>query len=201
MLRLPLLLMLLLSVAACTVSPPNLNSDRIKLKYGSYQVRVLYQDEQWRVSSLESRHEYGSVTRTLALVQYEPVEHPEIAAVDQRIRDGGSIGREFRLAGWKIAKPAIFVGEVKVPLATSTVARLMNITLPQELAAHAYRFEVSRDGERHTYATIIELHHPDFMSKTALRRYYTPPRNNDSAGDAIEIAVRLLIHLPDMLAH
>lgn len=195
-----LVTLLVLLVAACGVSPANLNSDRIKLRYGSYQVRVLYQDEDWRVSSLESRHDAGPVTRTLALVRYEPIEDRDLEIVDRRIRAGRSIGRTFRMAGWDIDKPAIFVGEVRVPQSAATVSRLMKIALPEKLAAHAYRFEISDDDKRYTYATIIELHHPDYMSPATLRGYYPPPADNDSASAAIDVAVRMLSQLPTKLA-
>lgn len=191
---------LALALAGCSGNEP-LNSDRIATRFGSYAVRVLYQDEEWRVSSLESIERGRPVTRTLALVQYVSPDEPKLAGLHERIRAGNSIGITFRRAGWYIDKPALFVGDVRIPEEASVIADLMRIRVPTTVAAHAYRFDVVRHGERFTYATIIELHHPDYLDSDELQRLYRERAINDAAADAISRAVRMLSLLPNRLAH
>lgn len=185
----PLLLCLL---AACAAPP--LNSERIAASFGSYAVTVIAQDARWRVSSLESRHDGRAVTRTLAVVRFEQPSSAALAAEDRRIRDGASIGSTFREAGWRIDKPLLYTGEIRVAADASGLAALMDIELPATLAVHVYRFDVKRAGRRHTYARIAELHHPDYLDLDDLRDIY------GVAGDgAARSAARLLGELDDVL--
>lgn len=188
-------------LAKCTSAPPALNSERIESRYGSYAVRVLKQNEHLRISSLESRDDRRAITRTLAFTVFaEPV--PAIAAIGARIRGGGSIGSTFRNAGFAIDKPPIEIGSLAVEADMNIVAQLMAIELPATLALHAYRFDVSRHGKRYRYATILELHHPDYLSEAELQRIYSPslpPAAGDAAGLRSEVR-RLLLGLSASMA-
>lgn len=170
-------------LCGCSAGAPLLNSEQIEARYGSYDVRVLQQDEHIRVSSLASRHGEHWITRTLAITRFA-APHAAIAEETQLVRAGGSIGTTFKAAGWQIEKQTIYSGEFETALQMSVVERLMAIELPARLALHAYRFDVRRGGESHTFATIFELHHPDYISVAELQRRYganTEHRSNKTA--------------------
>ncbi|MGB5740034.1 MAG: hypothetical protein WBM54_11840 [Woeseia sp.] len=184
-------------LAACAAQQQLLNSERIEARYGSYAVRVLQQDERIRVSSLESFSRGHAVTRTLAITQFaEPA--PALADIAARIRAGASIGSTFRKAGFQIEKPPVYIGTIEIPADASVVAQLMGIELPASLAMHAYQFDVSRHGERYRFATITELHHPDYLQEEQLRENYGVPETSNAAEAArIKTYVqRLLSELP-----
>lgn len=164
------LLPLLGLLAACAA--PQLNSERIAARYGSYAVTVIAQDSRWRVTSLESRHGGRAITRTLALVRFAQPPRPALAAEDRRIRAGASIGETFRDAGWQIDKPLLYTGAQSVGADAHGLAARMDIDLPATLAVHVYRFDLERAGQRHTYATIVELHHPDYLDVAMLREIH-----------------------------
>jgi hypothetical protein len=156
---------------ACAAQGLPLNSERIAARYGSYSVRVLQQDAALRVSSLQSGQDDAAVTRTLAITRYaEP--NPAYAAAASEILTGASIGRTFQEAGWKIDKTSLLIDTIAVTPREHIIRHLMKINLPQRIAIHAYRFEVSRGSEHYLYATIVELHHPDYLRESDLRDIY-----------------------------
>lgn len=159
---------------ACSAPRLQLNSERIAARYGSYEVRVLQEDDTQRISSLQSDAAGSAVTRTLAITKYADIA-PAIADVAADIRAGASIGSTFRDAGWMIEKPTLFIGTLPVEADFQVVAQLMDVKLPVTLAMHAYRFDVSRNTERYHYATIVELHHPDYLQAADLRQLYRSP--------------------------
>lgn len=185
---------------ACTASTPLLNSERIEQRFGSYQVRVLSQSERIRISSLESRENGRAVTRTLAIVRFAPSDG-RWAAEHERIVNGASIGATFRDAGWSIGKPLLQI--CALDLRSPVLAGLMNIPSPARLAVHVYRFDAARDGDAAPYATIVELHHPDYLALDELRRIYEVPGGDDvSAPCRLERRIRHLMGtLPPRLAH
>lgn len=161
----------LLALVACAATPP-LNSERITATFGSYNVRVLDATTERRISSLESIEDGRSVTRTLAIVTFEPGAAAAIAGLHARIVDGASIGTTFRDAGWAIDKALIGINEVSIPQSSLVMASLMNISLPATAGLHAYRFNISKGDVSVRYATIVEVHHPAYLSVADLERIY-----------------------------
>ncbi len=195
------LLPLLGLLAACAV--PELNSERIAARYGSYAVTVIAQDARWRITSLESRHNGRAITRTLALVRFEQAPRPALAAEDRRIRAGASIGKTFRDAGWQIDKPLLYTGALGVGAEARGLAARMDIALPAALAVHVYRLVLRRAGQRYSYATIVELHHPDYLDVTALREIYGAADDTGAARAAplLRELAGVLAQLPYDLVH
>lgn len=181
-------------IGACTTTPQQLNSERISSQFGSYHLSVLQQDDSVRISSLASAEGDRMITRTLAIVFFEP-EEKTLATEAQRIREGGSIGSTFRDSGWQINKPLIYAGSLQIPDRAHLIAELMAIDLHTELALHAYRFDVSQNGETFTYATLIELHHPDYLDTATLAEIYgsTPASADDESTMALLASVRELL--------
>jgi hypothetical protein len=48
----------------------------------------------------------------------------------------------------------------------------MRLTAPQALALHVYEMSIERDAESLDYATISELHHPEYLTEDDLRRLF-----------------------------
>jgi hypothetical protein len=167
-----------LGLALCVVACANqetrseLNSDRIRQTFGSYGVDVLANDENRRVSSLYSSAGSDKTTRTYAVVDFIEAAKSTLGTEHALIEAGGSIGEVFRDAGWSIDKRHLFIGEFLVPATYTEIGESMCVNLPQHLAADVYLFVVSKNDRSYNYATITEIHHPDYLSAADLKRIY-----------------------------
>jgi hypothetical protein len=193
--RLPVIWLLAgLVLAAC--SQPQLNSERIEHRFGSYGVEVLESSASQRVSNLYSMDGQRKICRTLALVVFDDPLDSSIAAEHEQIINGGSIGAVFKANGWIIKKVNLHLGTLDVPANAALLARLMDISLPEELAMHVYRFKLLKAPSTLEYATIVEIHHPAYLSTQSLNHLYkTLPSEPfpDSALAAIEAQVQRTI--------
>ena len=161
-----------LVLAACASPGQPLNSERIQQTFGSYGVEVLQSSSVGRVSSLYSGSGDDKVTRTFAVVKFSGRVRPAFANEHARVTSGQSLGAVFKSAGWEIEKHNIFVGELEIPAKYSLLSELMQLGLPENLATHVYLFIIRKGKNSYRYATITELHHPDYLSATDLRATY-----------------------------
>jgi hypothetical protein len=191
--RLLLFAGLSMCLAACGSQGQLLNSERIERAFGSYGVDVLHADDQVRVSSLYSGAGERKITRTFAVVSFPGRISSAIAQEHAEVLSGKSLGAVFKSAGWTIEKHTTFIGELGLSGQQLTVADLMQIGLPADLATHVYVFVVSKDDRTYTYATIVELHHPDYLRVPDLTSIYGEIILDDSNRTAIDdfIAPRL----------
>jgi hypothetical protein len=146
-----------------------LNSERIERRYGSYGVEVLESDTTTRVSNLYSEHGATRVCRTFAVVRYPPSIDSRLGAERAAILAGGSIGATFAARGWTVVKTHRYAGEIAT---TPRLAALMGGIDAARLAVHVYTLEVGKDGVRIDYATIAEVHHPDYLGLTDIQAIY-----------------------------
>ena len=72
------------------------NSERIRLKFGSYGIEVLESGQGIRVSNLYSIKDGVRTNRTFAVVAYPDVIEPEFSEEHDAIINGQSIGNVFR---------------------------------------------------------------------------------------------------------
>jgi len=165
------LLVTCILLSAC--AQPQLNSERIERKFGSYGVEVLESSASRRVSNLYSLDGERRVCRTLALVLFENPSNAAIVTEQRLITAGGSIGRVFKENGWSIHKINLQMTSAMATKEASLIAQLMDVTLPTELAVHIYRFQLQRNGARVNYAIIAEIHHPDYLSVEQLKILYS----------------------------
>lgn len=154
-----------------------LNSERIERAFGSYGVQVLTSDPRVRVSNLYSEDAVRPgadrrICRTFAVVRYPDHVQPAFAAEHAEILGGGSIGAVFAAHGWQVLKTHLAMQEVT---ASTRVAALMRVNEGVPLALHAYVLEIAKDGMTFPYASLVEIHHPDYLSLTELERIYGPP--------------------------
>lgn len=173
------------ALAGCAGSGEFLNSDRISRTFGNYGVDVVESEGRRRVSSLYSADKSGRTTRTYALVELTAAARPAYAREHALIETGQSIGATFRAGGWAIDKQHLFIGELEIPETYGEIGELMHISLPAMLATHQYILNVSKDERSYSYATITEIHHPDYLKAMDLKAIYGEIIFDDSNRDAI----------------
>jgi hypothetical protein len=177
---------LALIVVACTAQDSLLNSERIERTFGSYGVDVIRSSDRGRVSSLYSGTGDEKITRTFAVVTYSGRTRRAFADEHGRVLDGESIGAVFKSAGWEIDKLNIFLGEMEIPAEYDLLSDLMRIDLPKFLAMHVYEFVIRKEGRSFDYATIVELHHPDYLTAPDLQAIYGEIIFDDSQRSKID---------------
>jgi len=179
-------------VCACAAHVETLNSERIEQRFGSYGVEVIQQTPVLRRSNLYSTDDTGRTCRTYAIVRYLDAASANIAAPHQAILKGGSIGATFKSAGWDIYKETFYIGEIEAVNLQSSITRLMHIQASATVSVHAYRLLLSDGKESIQYATILEAHHPDYLSKDDLLEIY-------SHGEGAMPARKDVVALQDLL--
>lgn len=160
------------AVSASAVESEVLNSERIEARFGSYGIDIISDRDGQRLTSLYSGSDRDRVCRTFASVRRQARSGGSIDAEQADIAAGRSIGARFRESGWSVAKRTLYTGAVPVGRLIAEVRRRMCLAEDASVAVHAYQLVLGR--ERHTidYATIIEAHHPDYLSVDALLGLY-----------------------------
>lgn len=174
--------------AASSRAAELLNSERIAQEFGSYGIAVLESDATIRVSNLYSADAGRRTCRTFAVVRYPDRVDPLFAAEHQLIVGGGSIGAVFAAHAWTVEKSHRYYGEVR---ATDKIAALMGTPAGTELAVHVYVLDVSKANARFQYATILEVHHPDYLTVEELMSVYGPlaaAEADRATADMLEVA-------------
>jgi hypothetical protein len=146
-----------------------LNSERIAAEFGSYGVDVLEQDEHVRVSNLFSGSAENKICRTFAVVRFAPHIDEAVAAEHAAIVAGGSLGAVFVASGWEVRKTHLRYSETWAP---PRLASLMRVAAGTPLATDIYALDVAKDGQVVEYATLVEIHHPDYLTKDDLPAIY-----------------------------
>ena len=182
------------ALSACQAHPELLNSERIQQQFGTYGIEILRQEDGVRRSNLYSVEDGGHVCRTYAVVVFtEPLES-EVATTHAAVIGGSSIGTSFRAAGWRLTKETVYVGSVRLPGPTHEIARLMRLDKGATLGLHAYRLILRKQEQAVHYATIIESHHPDYISEAELSQLYADDMGKPLDTAAIEILVNLVLN-------
>jgi len=182
------------ALSACVVEPELLNSERIEAQYGSYGIDVIAFSDGVRYSNLYSGEGDLKTCRTYAVVRFDEPGLDSVDAEHAAILAGGSIGATFKAHGWQVYKETRHVGTLRLPGDEHRVQAFMHIEPGAELALHVYRLLVQKSGRTVEYATIVELHHPDYLDRQALARHYlvdTPAALDRSELDELtELALR-----------
>ena len=151
---------------------PLLNSERIKLLFGSYNIDVLENGKRTRVSNLYSEQQGIKTTRTLAVVSYPDRIDQAFSSEHQSIVAGQSLGAVFKKNGWHIEKRHRYFGTIPEARKFGRVYALMGHIAPTELAIHSYDFFIKKQGDEFRYASISEVHHPDYLNFDTLKALY-----------------------------
>ena len=163
---------------ACQSSPlagddssaiPQLNSERIAERYGSYGVRVLEQMGSMRVASLYSLEDGAEVCRTLAVTEFvEPVP-AALTGEFAEIAGGASIGSTLKAAGWEVEKRHGLITSMEAGGQFRRLAGLPPAGDGPRVAVHLYELWAVKDAQEFRLAAIAEAHHPDYLDLHGLR--------------------------------
>ena len=148
------------------------NSDRIQIKFGNYDIDIIENDLNIRVSSLYSVENNIKTNRTFAVVAYPEVIDAAFEAEHEAIINGQSIGIVFEQNGWAIEKHHQYFGEIEVPGHHASTHPLFGGNGTNSAAIHIYSLLVEKDNFSFEYALIAEVHHPDFLQLEDLKAVY-----------------------------
>ena len=165
--------------------PLPLNSERISQRFGSYGIEVLETADDTRVSNLFSEETGQRITRTFAVVEFQAAAQNALSPEHEAVLAGESIGEALVSRGWTVEKSNRYFGLLP---STSRMDALMKLRSTAMLAVHVYDLRAIRAGEAHHYATIAEVHHPDYLQFRTLREIY----GNAQTPQEIEPALAVL---------
>ena len=148
------------------------NSERIRHKFGSYGIEVLENSPGLRVSSLFSTHAGVKINRTFAVVAYPEIIEDAFEKEHAAIINGESIGIVFKQNGWLIDKHHQYFGEIEAPAGQFESHSQPAESGRKRSAIHVYSLMVKKDGSELQYASIAEIHHPDFLQLEDLAVIY-----------------------------
>ena len=159
-------------LSACATESVILNSERIEQRFGSYGIEVLASEAGLRRSNLFSYDGDTATCRTYAIVEFVEQLDDRYDEAHARVLAGDSIGATFRDDGWDLQKHTLFVGVARLPEGPSEVRRLMRLTGAHDLALHVYQLVLVRGDMELEYATILEAHHPEYLTKKDLEAIF-----------------------------
>ena len=165
------------------------NSERIRLKFGSFGIEVLESEAGIRVSNLYSTHDNVRINRTFAVVAYPENIEPAFSNEHDAIIDGQSIGIVFKNHGWVIEKHHQYFGEIELPLHHFGIASHASESGKVRSAIHVYSLIVKKGESEFQYASIAEIHHPEFLQLQDLASIFGSEFENhrDKKGEIAEI--------------
>jgi hypothetical protein len=153
---------------ACAHESERLNSERIAERFGSYGIEVLSSEPGLRRSNLYSSERGVQTCRTYAVVRFVDEPDAVIDAEHAQILAGQSIGAIFKAGGWTIVKETLHIGTATLDDAAHPVAALMRLDRRADVAMHVYRLLLEKSRQAIDYATLIEMHHPDYLDRRDL---------------------------------
>lgn len=160
-------------LSACATESVVLNSERIEQRFGSYGIDVLASEAGLRRSSLFSYSGDRTTCRTYAVVQFAENADTGWNEAHSRVLAGDSIGETFKEDGWDIRKNTLHIGTIRLPESRTEVGDLMQLRGAHDLALHIYQLVLVRGGNELEYATILEAHHPEYLTETDLHDIFT----------------------------
>jgi hypothetical protein len=173
------------ALSACSLQPELLNSERIEQRFGSYGIEIIEQKATLRRSNLYSSNDGVHICRTYAVVKFVGSAATDISGAHEKVLAGESIGTTFKTVGWQINKRTLYMGVLQLNDPNHAIAKLMHLESSTDLALHAYQLVLERETQSFHYATIIEVHHPDYLTENELLELYST--DLDSKPDAGEI--------------
>ena len=159
-------------LSACATESVILNSERIEQRFGSYGIDVLASEAGLRRSSLFSYDGDTATCRTYAVVQFAEQLDNRYGDAHSKVLAGNSIGATFKESGWEIEKNTLYVGHIRLPGSQTQIGELMCLNGAHDIALHIYQLVLVRDQQALEYATILEAHHPEYLSESSLRELF-----------------------------
>lgn len=153
------------------------NSDRIRLKFGNYGIDIVENELRIRVSKLYSTSDSVKTNRTFAVVMYPAVIDPAFRKEHEAIIDGQSIGIVFKEHGWQIDKRHQYIGELDTPADAYGADSVFGDIGTAQPVIHVYSLIVRKDKDEFHYASIAEIHHPEYLDLEELRSIFEVGRD------------------------
>lgn len=184
-------------LSACASEPVLLNSERIEKRFGSYGIDVLASEAGLRRSSLYSLEEGRPTCRTYAVVRFSDQPDDRYRDEHTKVLAGNSIGAIFRSHGWDLHKQTMHIGNLAVPPKGTEISELMRLAETKNLALHVYQLLLVRNERVFDYATIMETHHPDYLSESDLHDLYEYDITNALPPHAVSELATMVLADPD----
>ena len=169
-----------------------LNSERIEQRFGSYGIDVLASEAGLRRSSLYSAGSGERICRTYAVVRFTDQPDTSYSPEHAHVLAGNSLGEVFKANGWAIHKQTLHIGSFEVEQSTSEIGLLMTLAGSDTLALHIYQLLLARDDQVFEYATIIEAHHPAYLSPADLLDIYHYDDSETLSAESISDLIALI---------
>ena len=179
--------------SACESEPVLLNSERIEQRFGSYGISVLPSEAGLRRSSVYSLHSQERICRTYAVVRFAAQPDDGYREEHAKILAGNSIGAIFRSHGWDTHKQTLYIGSLSLTDQHAAIARLMQLNDACELALHVYQLLLVRHDQVFEYATIIEAHHPAYLSENDLVELYEHDKSTALSPESVADLTTLVL--------
>ena len=112
------------------------------------------------------------VCRTYAVVRFAEQPGDRYSEEHAKVLAGNSIGATFRSHGWDIHKQTVYIGSLLLPSVKTRIGELMDIDGRHELAIHVYELLLVQNEQVFEYASIIETHHPEYLSESDILELY-----------------------------
>lgn len=148
------------------------NSDRIRLKFGNYGIEIVENGLRIRVSKLFSVTAGIRTNRTFAVVMYPAVIDPAFSKEHEAIIKGQSIGIAFKEHGWSIEKRHQHISELEPISDLSGIHSVFGDIGAIRPVIHVYSLYIKKDHAEFHYASIAEVHHPDYLDLEELKTIY-----------------------------
>ncbi len=160
------------ALSACATETVLLNSERIERQFGSYGIDVLASEAGLRRSSLYSIEQNERVSRTYAIVSFKEDQDSSYGPEHAKVLAGNSLGEVFKANGWSMHKQTLHIGSFEIDRSAKEISRIMQLSENRTLALHVYQLLLAKDEQIFEYATIIEAHHPDYLTQSDLLDTY-----------------------------
>jgi len=160
------------ALSACATETVLLNSERIEQQFGSYGIDVLASAAGLRRSSLYSIVGDERTCRTYTVVRFADKPDTSYSPEHAKVLAGNSLGEVFKANAWSIHKQTQHIGSFHVDTSRTEISTLMQLSGEQELALHVYQLLLAKNERVFEYATLLEAHHPDYLSAADLLEFY-----------------------------
>jgi hypothetical protein len=160
------------ALSACATETVLLNSERIERQFGSYGIDVLASEAGLRRSSLYSIEQNERACRTYAIVSFKEDQDSSYGPEHAKVLAGNSLGEVFKANGWSMHKQTLHIGSFEIDRSATEISRIMQLSENRTLALHVYQLLLAKDEQIFEYATIVEAHHPDYLTQPNLLDIY-----------------------------
>jgi hypothetical protein len=180
------------ALSACATETVLLNSERIEQQFGSYAIDVLASEAGLRRSSLYSIEGNKRICRTYAIVSFKEDLDSNYGHEHSKVLAGNSLGEVFKANGWSMHKQTLHIGSFDIERSVSEINQLMQLAEDQTLALHVYQLLLAKDEQIFEYATIVEAHHPTYLTQSDLLEIYHYDNSESLASETLAELIVLL---------